>query len=328
MINGEDRDLFLEDSVNNNIVSKDENGNLKYNKKGYNPLWIVVSCVSLVLILTVSFVLLATSCKQLDKAVYNVKYADYIYKYANENNIDPNLVMAIIHTESHFDENAESPVGALGLMQLMPGTFDWLQTYKDGEITLETQELLNPETNIKYGCVFIKFLMDRYTIEETAVAAYNAGFGSVDSWLSNSEYSSNGYTLDNIPYPETASYVQKVETAKEYYQNNFDDSNIIVDEQTAQGYGLLIDDRAEMASSVYADYLESMEDENSDVGDDNNDVDTAEEQENSEIEDDSENTDEEVEYSDEYSGYDEDDEDDEDDNETEYEDSEVYEKSY
>lgn len=318
MINDESRDFLTENSIETNIIDDDKN--INPNPKRHNPLWIVISCVSLVLMLTVSFILLATSCKQLDKAVYDVKYADYIYKYANENNIDPNLVMAIIHTESHFNENAESPVGALGLMQLMPDTFDWLQTYKDGEITLETEKLLDPETNIKYGCTFIKFLIDRYTIEETAVAAYNAGFGSVDSWLSNSEYSSNGYTLDNIPYPETASYVQKVETAKNYYENNFDGGNdIIQDEQTAQGYGLLIDDRAEMASSVYSDYLESMAEENSDVSDDN---DTSEEQEDSE---DSEETDETSEISDEYSGYDEDDEDD---NETEYEDSEVYEESY
>lgn len=326
MINDEGRDFLTENNVETNIIDDDKN--IKLNKKRHNPLWIVISCVSLVLILTVSFILLATSCKQLDKAVYDVKYADYIYKYANENNINPNLVMAIIHTESHFNENAESQVGALGLMQLMPDTFDWLQTYKDGEITLETEKLLNPETNIKYGCIFIKFLIDRYTVEETAVAAYNAGFGSVDSWLSNPEYSSDGYTLDSIPYPETASYVEKVETAKKYYENNFDGGNdIIQDEQTAQGYGLLIDDRAEMASSVYADYLESMAEENSDVSYDN---DTSEEQENGE---DSEDTDETSEYSDEYSDYDEDEENDYDDivesnYESEYSEDEVYEESY
>lgn len=103
-------------------------------------------------------------------------------------------------------------------MQLMPYTFEWLQNYYDGEITMDTESLYDPDTNIKYGTMFLAFLLDRYEgCEETAVAAYNAGFGAVDEWLNDSNYSSDGLTLDYIPYAETSQYVIKVETAKENY---------------------------------------------------------------------------------------------------------------
>ena len=210
---------------------------------------VIVSCVLLVAILISVVIVLITSNKKLNKSIYNIKYAEFVYKYSDENNIDPNLVFAIIQTESHFDADAESQVGALGLMQLMPATFEWLQTYKYGEVTLETESLLDPETNIKYGCIFLKFLTERYSVEDTAIAAYNAGFGAVDGWLENSDYSSDGINLDYIPYPETDDYVKKVKSAKNYYESNCNDSSNITEELTTATYGL-IDDREKVANDV------------------------------------------------------------------------------
>lgn len=103
-------------------------------------------------------------------------------------------------------------------MQIMPTTFEWLQTYYDGEITMGADKLTDPETNIDYGTKFLKFLLERYESEQAAIAAYNAGFGAVDSWLSDSRYSSDGIHLDTIPYNETSNYVVKVENAREKYK--------------------------------------------------------------------------------------------------------------
>lgn len=185
----------------------------------------IVATVILVGIVLAGVVLLfINSNKRLGDALHPNDYDEYVYKYSAEYDLPPNLVFGVIKTESNFNPDAGSSAGALGLMQLMPETFEWLQTYKYGEATLPTESLYDPETNIKYGCLFLRFLLDRYAVEETAVAAYNAGFGAVDGWLENSEYSDDGMHLKYIPYPETAAYVQKVEWAKNYYNNNGDNN--------------------------------------------------------------------------------------------------------
>ncbi|MEE0858981.1 MAG: lytic transglycosylase domain-containing protein [Acutalibacteraceae bacterium] len=183
---------------------------------------IIISCAIVLIAVIVVVIILISSTKSLGQVMHPHDYDEYVYKYSEEYEIEPNLVFAIMKAESNFDPEAESHVGAIGLMQLMPETFEWLQTYKDGEVTMDSSYLYDPEINIQYGCLFLDFLLDRYTVEETAVAAYNAGFGAVDGWLENSKYSSDGMTLSYIPYPETSLYVEKVETAKNFYDNNGD----------------------------------------------------------------------------------------------------------
>ncbi len=176
--------------------------------------------IVVILITTIVIIIYVNSTKNLGKALHPTEYDEYVYKYSEEYELDPNLVFAVIKAESNFDPNAESNVGALGLMQIMPETFEWLQTYKNGEANMDYTYLYEPEVNIEYGCIFLQFLLDRYTSEETAVAAYNAGFGAVDNWLIDENYSTDGETLYDIPYPETNSYVKKVMLAKYYYDNN------------------------------------------------------------------------------------------------------------
>lgn len=189
--------------------------------KGYGvAIAVGISCILVVVALIVVIVMLVNSGQQLKKSIYPKEYSEYVYKYSQEYNLDPNLVFAIIKTESNFNPDAGSNAGALGLMQLMPDTFDWLQQYKNGEVTMDTSQLYDPETNIQYGCIFLEFLLEKYSVEETAVAAYNAGFGAVDGWLEDSNYSTDGETLYYIPYPETATYVEKVEVAKSCYESN------------------------------------------------------------------------------------------------------------
>ena len=152
----------------------------------------------------------------LEKANYPKKYSEYVERYSDEYGLEPSLVYAVIRTESGFDPDAQSDAGACGIMQMMPSSFEWLQQKRGTEGEYTTEDLFNPEVCIDYGCYLLKYFYDYYGDERCAVAAYNAGF-VVGEWLADSRYSKDGKTLDNIPYPETSNYVDKVESAKEMY---------------------------------------------------------------------------------------------------------------
>lgn len=154
------------------------------------------------------------------KSLYPTAFADCVENNCSENNLDINFIYAVIKCESNFDENAVSHVGARGLMQLMPETFLWLSE-KRGENHSE-DELFNPEINISYGCYFYRMLIDIYSSEETALAAYHAGMGNVDRWLQNKDYSLDGKTLYSIPFKNTKEYVSKVIKTKNIYQKLYD----------------------------------------------------------------------------------------------------------
>ncbi|MCH5300853.1 MAG: lytic transglycosylase domain-containing protein [Ruminococcus sp.] len=150
-------------------------------------------------------------------SLYPVKYEEYVNKAARDYNMDKALIYGVIRTESGFNPEAESSAGARGLMQIMPESFQWLQTIRGVEGEYTDDDLYDPEINIDYGVYLLKYFYDRYGTEQTAVAAYNAGF-VVGDWLSNPDYSTDGVVLDYIPYPETSAYVDKVLSAKDKYK--------------------------------------------------------------------------------------------------------------
>ena len=153
---------------------------------------------------------------------YPVAYGDYIAKYAAENDLDPYLVMAVIKVESNFVPEASSHV-AYGLMQLTEETAEW--NAKDMNITYD-YDFTEPETSIQFGCHYLRHLIDIYVNIDTALAAYNAGMGNVYAWLKNPEYSDDGVTLKYIPFPETRSYVERVNKYWERYKEvGFDETH-------------------------------------------------------------------------------------------------------
>ena len=176
------------------------------------------------LILSVALILVAVYFifrvpEQVPQINYPMRMVDEIREYADEYDLDPARVAAVIYCESSFRTEAVSEVGARGLMQIMPTTGEWLATkFPDIEYT-SPEQLFDPDTNMKFGCWYLNYLDGRFSGDlAMATAAYHAGQGTVDKWLENAEYSTDGATLIGMPAGATATYVNRVVAAYEGYK--------------------------------------------------------------------------------------------------------------
>ena len=155
-----------------------------------------------------------------DTRAYPMVYEDLIRASAEENGLDPALVAAVILAESDYQPRAVSDAGALGLMQLMPATAEWIAG-KFSETCTE-ERLFEPDTNIRYGCWYLGWLVGRFGGNlPCAVAAYHAGQGTVDAWLKDPQISPDGRTLQTIPSQVTETYVKRVLKYYERYQEKY-----------------------------------------------------------------------------------------------------------
>lgn len=166
--------------------------------------------ISIVIILFAALFIESDSFKTI---IYPKKYSSYVEKYANQFNIDENLVYSVMKAESKFDKNAISRKGAKGLMQISDITRDWAID----ELQLGNIDIYDPEVNIKIGCWYLNKLYKEFGSLDLVIAAYNGGSGNVSRWLKNSEYSNDGKKLHSIPFRETSSYVNKVKNNYEHY---------------------------------------------------------------------------------------------------------------
>ena len=133
-----------------------------------------------------------------------------------ESGLDPALVYAVIRAESSYREDAVSSAGAVGLMQIKPSTAEFV-CEREG-IEFDAARLKEGDYNILLGTKYLSYLLARFEIEETALAAYNAGEGTVAKWLKDAELSTDGDRLEKIPYRETENYVKKVSKFKKIYE--------------------------------------------------------------------------------------------------------------
>jgi len=148
---------------------------------------------------------------------YPVQHIEIIYKNADEFNLDRSLIFAVINAESRFNENAVSRAGASGLMQIMEDTAYWLAP-QAGLDDFNYNRIFDPDINIRLGAYYLSMLIRWFDSVDLALCAYNAGPGNVWAWLENPEYSSNGETLDHIPFAETRAYVTRVLEYQRMYE--------------------------------------------------------------------------------------------------------------
>ena len=138
------------------------------------------------------------------RLVYPMHYYEIVDKVKGDNN--PIILEAIIKEESHFNPFAKSGVGATGLMQLMPSTYN--EVVKKHNLPAN----LNAETaNITAGSLYYTSLKRMLGNKDLyAITAYNGGIGSVTNWFSKLIYNDTDEFVEQIPYPETKNYVKKV----------------------------------------------------------------------------------------------------------------------
>ena len=138
------------------------------------------------------------------RLVYPLHYYNIVYNVKGNNN--PIILESIIKEESHFNPFAKSYVGATGLMQLMPATYNEVVQKHNlpSNLNLET-------ANITAGSYYYSGLKKVLGNKDLyAIAAYNGGIGSVTNWFSKLIYSDTDEFVEQIPYPETRNYVKKV----------------------------------------------------------------------------------------------------------------------
>ena len=134
--------------------------------------------IVILIIIIISLILILLNIDNILKIVYRQDYSEYVEKYAKENDIDSLLIYAIIKAESNFDDRAISNKGAMGLMQLMDDTAKEVATNE--MIDYESEETLyNPEKNIQLGVKYYADLKEIFGNDLIALAAYNAGMGTV-----------------------------------------------------------------------------------------------------------------------------------------------------
>jgi soluble lytic murein transglycosylase len=149
-------------------------------------------------------------------AGYPMPYKTLVSKYAAANNLSEGLMHALMRAESSFSPTVKSPVGAVGLMQLMPATAKETSREKG---KFDAGRLVIPEYNIKLGTKHFRDLMKVYDGDVTySLAAYNAGAKAVARWRKNMQGLKKDEFIENIPYQETRDYVKKIHASAAIYR--------------------------------------------------------------------------------------------------------------
>ena len=151
----------------------------------------------------------------LDTWLYPIRYEEEVNNYAAKYHVEPALVEAVIRVESKFNEQAVSESGAVGLMQIMPETGEWIAH----QLNEEYGDLQERDRNINYGAWYLAELTTEFGGNKVlALAAYNAGRGTVWDWIEEFSWDKDFEDIEKIPYKETKEYVKKVLISYEKYK--------------------------------------------------------------------------------------------------------------
>ncbi len=173
----------------------------------------------MIISLTICAVLLSFCIGSFHAYYYPMKFKEEIIEYSKSYNVESALIASVANVESSFKEDARSSKGAVGLMQILPSTGEWIASQLGEEFS--EQKLKEGEYNLKLGSFYLSYLIDYFNDVKLAVCAYNAGQGNVKNWLKDERYSKDGKQLNKIPFKETANYLNKVLKNYKYYKNRY-----------------------------------------------------------------------------------------------------------
>lgn len=141
------------------------------------------------------------------ETLFPFPYQQLIFEWSEKRQVNPFLVTALIRQESRFEKNIQSPVGATGLMQIMPATAAWIAP----QIGLQQYSLTDPTDNVNMGTWYFDHTHKTYNNNSAlAVASYNAGPGNVAKWLQEFNNADPDLFVERIPFAETKGYVESV----------------------------------------------------------------------------------------------------------------------
>ena len=141
------------------------------------------------------------------QALFPFPYYELITRWSKANQLNPLLVTSLMRQESRFEKKIQSPVGATGLMQVMPATAKWISQQTD----INDYDLTDPEDSIRLGTWYLNYTHAEYANNTIlAIASYNAGPGNVNKWLTKYGMSDPDVFVEKIPFRETKGYVESV----------------------------------------------------------------------------------------------------------------------
>ncbi len=149
-----------------------------------------------------------------EKLFYPLRYKTEILSKTEYYDLDKSLVFSLVKAESNFNSKAVSKKGAKGLMQITDKTAEYVASLLEAT----NYDIFDVETNLNFGCFYLKYLIEKFNDEDLAVVAYNAGEGNVRLWLNTEKYSNDKKTLKDIPYSETKEYYNKIKNLRKKYK--------------------------------------------------------------------------------------------------------------
>lgn len=173
----------------------------------------VLKILSVLVVICMVFLI----AREIEKSAYPRDYQDIVTAASEEFGVPEAYIFSVIYVESHFNARAVSSAGAAGLMQLKPSTF--LEVCGKIGVPMDEDLIFEPAHNIRCGTFYLAYLYGIFGNWDTVLAAYNAGLGNVSAWLKDERYTDGRGNLTAIPFPETESYLKKVNRAFAVYNS-------------------------------------------------------------------------------------------------------------
>ncbi len=170
------------------------------------------------ILLIAAFLFLIFYHKPILRMYFILDHQQQIVNYSQQSKLNPALISATVFAESGFNPVAQSHKGAIGLMQVMPATGEWVagqMMWKDFRVN----DLHDPDKNLQIGIWYLAYLKRSFNQNDyLALASYNAGSRYVLEWVEQGVWNGDMVKVEQIPFPETKNYVLKVLFLKKVYQ--------------------------------------------------------------------------------------------------------------